>query len=532
MTSVERITWAELPPQVMNTVLTVAGSDSSGGAGIEADIKAITANGVYALTAITALTAQNTKKVSKVSPTDKDTLREIFNSDFTDIKIDVIKTGLLTPDAVELLSEFIDKYHIGRPLVIDPVLVATSGASLTKSDVLKLLIERLTKKSTLLTPNLIEANEILKLYGIKVEINNTKDFISIAKKVAELTGSKNVLLKGGHIPWLDDTTILKGLSHFTKDCFIIDVLYSSITDSFKIYKSELIRTTNTHGTGCTLASSISANLAKGYSIDESISKAIRYIHSAIISASNITNDKINTNGPLNHFYNIPNSTVHTSGFTEGHFVNYLLSHPTIKPIWDQYINHPFVQKVADGSLRPHKWIRYISQDYPYLISYTKINSIALSVAPDLKSIDRQVQILNEIRHELDQHSERLISRGVTNFESLTFSNAGQAYSDYLFKVAENRDWLEIIVALAPCLIGYYYAALQVKEIKTDNKTYIDWVDTYRSDWYKEAVQLGISNLEKYSIGISYEKTLKLVKIFADICLLEVEFWNDSLHYEE
>jgi hydroxymethylpyrimidine/phosphomethylpyrimidine kinase len=358
------------------------------------------------------------------------------------------------------------------------------------------------------------------------------DLTKVAKKVAEITGAKNVLLKGGHIPWSNEKTKITDIKEQNENAFVTDILYSSINDSFKIYKSELINTENTHGTGCTLASTISANIAKGYSINESVYKAIRYVHGAIVSASNVTNDNSDKNGPLNHFFNIPSSALHTSGFTEGHFVDYLISHPTVAPIWDQYVNHPFVAKVADGSLARHKWVRYVSQDYPYLISYSKVHAAALNFAPDLKSITREIEILNEIKVELDHHTKRLAEQGVTDLDCLKFSKAGQAYSDYLFKVAADGDWLETIVALAPCLIGYYVAAVNAKEITTDNVTFREWIELYRGEGFKNAVDIDSLNLERHAAGISYEKSLKLVKIFADVTLLEVEFWNDALHYEE
>lgn len=520
------ITWPKLETSKLSTVLTVAGSDSSGGAGIEADIKAITANGAYALTAITALTAQNTTGVDSIQYTDREQFQKILNSNFTDVDIDVVKTGLLTIDSIDVLSDFISKYHVGKPFVIDPVLVATTGASLGKKEVLIKAIEKLINKATLLTPNFLEAKEILKNLNQDFEITTLDDLKKAAKLIQLQTGVISVLIKGGHIPWTAEGKI----AHQGEESIITDVLYHSVDDSFTIYKSDFVITENTHGTGCTLASSISANLSKGMNIKHAIDSAIRYVHGAIVAADKIGHG----NGPLNHVYHIVSSPSLThdlnSLFLEGHFVDFLLTHPIVRPIWSMYVTHPFVSQLADGSLPKRKFIHFLKQDYAYLINYARVHSLAASIAPDIECIGREAKILENISNEISLHVGKLAKHNIYDLKSLKLSRVGQEYADYLMSVAKSGDWLEVNVALAPCLLGYREASMNV-DISVGEGEYLDWINDYRSEDYNNAVIMGKETLERLSIGISTSKALKLVKIFADVSLLEVNFWNDALNYE-
>ncbi|CDR41186.1 CYFA0S06e03444g1_1 [Cyberlindnera fabianii] len=508
-----------LTPSELPTVLTVAGSDSSGGAGIEADLKTISAHGSYGLTCITALTAQNTTGVESISFTDRATLDNILEQNFKDVKVDVVKTGLMTLDAVNALDLALSKYHVGKPLVIDPVMVASTGAQLSGEDVLKVAVEKLFKRATLITPNVPETKKLLGLYDDEFEIDGPDSMSKAARIIHEKTGCLNVLVKGGHC--LEKSDNAK---------YLTDVLYTSANDTISIFRSTAIDSQNTHGTGCTLASAISANLASGLSLVGSIESAIRYVHSAILSAPQLGHG----HGPLNHVFHISSPALSTfsvsnAPFIEGHFVDYLISHPAVKPAWNGYVNHPFVAQLAEGTLPYSSFLQFVSQDYPYLVNYARIHSIAASVAPDMACIDREIAILTEIKHELGEHAKRLAAKGVVELESLQMNATCKAYCDYLTEVAKGGDWLEINVAMSPCLLGYYQAAKNVSAKDGIRSEYKEWLDTYTSESYLGAVNKGKQTLEKHSVGISYEKAQKLVKIFADVCLLEENFWSSALH---
>ena len=258
--------------QPKSKILIIAGSDSSGGAGIQADIKTVTALGSYAMTAITAVTSQNTTGVkSIVSIKPKEISNQII---FTsrDIKPDVIKIGMLhSSKVIESVLKSLEKVKV-KKVILDPVMVAKGGAKLIDDRAIKLLKDKLIKKVLLITPNIPEA-EIL----TKTKIKSKEDMIFAANKLIEF-GARNVLIKGGHL----------------NSKIVQDILVSK-TD-IKIFSSQRYKTKNTHGTGCTLSSAIATFLSCGKSIKKSCELGIKYVNSAI--KTNPSYGK--GHGPINH----------------------------------------------------------------------------------------------------------------------------------------------------------------------------------------------------------------------------------------
>lgn len=256
-----------------NTALTIAGSDCSGGAGIQADIKTMTMNGVYAMSAITALTAQNTTGVTGIMTVSPDFLKQQLDAVFTDIYPDAVKIGMVSSaDLIEVIADSLIEYG-AKNIVVDPVMVSTSGSSLIKSDAVVTLTKRLLPISSLVTPNIPEA-EVL----ADCKINNRDDM----EKAAEIIQKKyrcSVLLKGGHD--LNDAN---------------DLLMSE--SEKKWYKGRRIDNPNTHGTGCTLSSAIASNLAKGYSLDEAVQTAKNYISGALEAMLDLGKGS----GPMDHAF--------------------------------------------------------------------------------------------------------------------------------------------------------------------------------------------------------------------------------------
>lgn len=258
----------------MKTALTIAGSDSSGGAGIQADIKSMSANGVFAMSVITAITAQNTMGVFGIENISPEMIKSQIKVIFEDIKVDAIKIGMVSEIvSIEAISEALKEIKELPPVVLDPVMVSTSGYKLLSDNAKETLIRELFPLSTLITPNLPEVEEIL---GIK--INNLDDMKDAALKIKDL-GTKYVLIKGGHLQ--NDAT---------------DILYDG--EKFIYLKEEKIYTENTHGTGCTLSSSIAANLAKGMDIEKAVAEGKKYITGAIRYGFKLGQGV----GPTNHFY--------------------------------------------------------------------------------------------------------------------------------------------------------------------------------------------------------------------------------------
>ena len=260
-------------------VLTIAGSDSGGGAGIQADIKTISAMGCYASSAITAVTVQNTLGVQAVHPIPLDILEGQIDAILSDIGADAIKIGMLhSTKVVNLVAEMIEKYGI-RNVVLDPVMVSTSGHKLIEDDAIESIKKRLIPLSRVITPNIPEA-EILS--GCK--ISSEQDFEQIAKKLS-FNKSVSVLLKAGHLD---------------NDC-LVDYFYNIEDNTITLLPSKRVQTKNTHGTGCTLSSAFASALARGEDLTVASKSAKKYIEQAIVSGAEY--EIGHGHGPVNHGFN-------------------------------------------------------------------------------------------------------------------------------------------------------------------------------------------------------------------------------------
>ena len=262
----------------MNTALTIAGSDSGGGAGIQADIKTMTANGVFAMSAITALTAQNTTGVTGIMEVTPEFLGLQLDAVFTDIRPDAVKTGMVSSGAlIGVIADRLKHYRAAN-IVVDPVMVATSGAKLINDEAIESLTELLLPLADVITPNIPEA-EVLS--GMK--ISNEAEMIRAAEQINRAFGCA-VLLKGGHS--INDAN---------------DLLYRD--GDYVWFTGKRIDNPNTHGTGCTLASAIASNLAKGETLDN----AVRYAKNYISGALGAMLDLGKGSGPMNHAFAIEGS---------------------------------------------------------------------------------------------------------------------------------------------------------------------------------------------------------------------------------
>jgi hydroxymethylpyrimidine/phosphomethylpyrimidine kinase len=259
----------------MKTALTIAGSDCSGGAGIQADLKTMTMNGVYAMSAITALTAQNTTGVRGVQEVTLDFLVQQIDAVFEDIRPDAVKIGMVSSgDLIKVISERLSKYN-AENIVLDTVMVATSGARLISEDAIDTLKEHLIPLATVITPNIPEAQVLADM-----TIQSEDDMLRAAEKIAK-TYTCAVLLKGGHS--INDAN---------------DLLYRD--GSYKWIKGKRIDNPNTHGTGCTLSSAIAANLAKGCDLEASVQRAKDYISGALSYMLDLGEGS----GPMNHAFDL------------------------------------------------------------------------------------------------------------------------------------------------------------------------------------------------------------------------------------
>lgn len=254
-------------------VLIIAGSDSGGGAGIQADLKTVTALGGYGGTAVTVLTAQDTNTVRKIEPVSNEMIAEQIKMMLDDIGADCIKTGMLyNAEIITVIADILELYKEDFPLVVDPVLVAKSGDNLLHKDGLKALKSYLISRASLVTPNIPEA-EVLS--GIRVR--NKKEVIEAANRIRDL-GASAVLVKGGHL----------------EGSIVTDILCSD--QGTEIFENERINSIHTHGTGCTLSSAIATGVAQGMSLTSAVRRANKYVFEAISSAPGFGHG----HGPINH----------------------------------------------------------------------------------------------------------------------------------------------------------------------------------------------------------------------------------------
>lgn len=257
----------------MRTALTIAGSDSSGGAGIQADIKTMMANGVFAMSAITAMTAQNTTGVTAIMDATPEFLKAELDEVFTDIFPDAVKIGMVSKSSlIRVIAERLRFYKPGF-IVVDPVMVATSGAKLISDEAVRTLREELLPLATILTPNIPET-EVLS----GMEVRGPEDMVRAAEKISSNYHCA-VLCKGGHN--VSDAN---------------DLLYRD--GSYRWFYGKRIDNPNTHGTGCTLSSAIASNLAKGFDLDTSVERAKAYISGALGAMLDLGHGS----GPMNHSF--------------------------------------------------------------------------------------------------------------------------------------------------------------------------------------------------------------------------------------
>ncbi len=260
--------------------LTIAGSDSGGGAGIQADLKTFSALGCFGMSAITALTAQNTRVVTGIFPVPPKFIGQQIDAVMTDIGTDAVKIGMLhSPEVIEIVVKQLVQWQCLNT-VLDPVMISKSGDNLLRSDAVQALKTILIPEVTIITPNLPEASVLLDR-----NVETLKDMTGAARDLAML-GCDNILLKGGHLTHEDSC----------------DLLYQKDTDTMTKLPATRIDTPNSHGTGCTLSSAVCANLAKGVGLKTAVRNAKTYITGALTAGADYTTGK--GHGPVNHFYDL------------------------------------------------------------------------------------------------------------------------------------------------------------------------------------------------------------------------------------
>ncbi|THV06917.1 hypothetical protein K435DRAFT_825731 [Dendrothele bispora CBS 962.96] len=539
-------------------VLTIAGSDSSGGAGIQADLKTFAAHGCYGTSVITALTAQNTTGVQDVFPSSPEFVKKQIQSVVEDIDITAIKTGMLfDTDNCRAVAQALKQHYCSSttavsgsrsafpPTICDPVCVSTSGHTLLHPDSVDIMISELFPMSTLITPNTQEASLILSHRNLEpsTKIDSLESMLIAARNLMTL-GSEAVLLKGGHVTakMADVDRLADSLCSefegsgnkenenssgsnkcqvqvfreglFGENMEILQAGYGGDLASTELVVDILIekeRTTtvfarprigssSTHGTGCTLSAAIAANMAMGKTLVDAVRSATIYTHIGIGTASKIGHG----HGPLNHLHALYQASVPQRTPSNPYPFTTLLIERS-RDIWKAYVEHDFVKQLGKGTLREVCFVHFLKQDYKYLKYYARAYAILAAKSTSFTSIGSATQTIINVIEEIDTHKAFCAQFGVTEeeLERTEESRATTAYGAWLLDMGLQGDRAKLLIALLACLLGYGEVGLWLKKqalrpesgVILDGNKYLRWIEDYSGEAYQEAVKTGLEIIE-------------------------------------
>lgn len=455
-------------------VLSIAGSDPSGGAGIQADLKSIAANGGYGMAVLTALTAQNTRGVRAVHVPPVDFLRAQLDAVSDDIVVDAVKIGMLADaDVIRVVGEWLDR---SRPpvVVLDPVMVATSGDRLLDSDAERALRDLLAR-ATLVTPNLAELAVL-----VGRDIVDWEDAISAAESLSAEVGAA-VLVKGGHL----------------EDDEAPDALVDASVDLRREFTGPRIPTRNTHGTGCSLSSALATLLARGEEPADAVRAARTWLRESLRAGDTLRVG--DGHGPISHFAGLwERAGIETRPAADDVAAQWWRSIAGIRAAIDEL---PFIRALADGTLERGPFLSYLAQDALYLREYARVLAEAARLAP---TSDEQAfwadSAHGSIVGELELHASWLTPmQGVS---AATFATEPQpattAYLDHLRSVAFGGDYAEIVAAVLPCFWLYtdlgrrLHAGEFGQEARDPQHPFASWLATYADPAFEEATESAIA----------------------------------------
>lgn len=451
-------------------ILAIAGSDPSGGAGVQADIKSISAGGGYAMAALTALTAQNTRGVTAVHTPPAAFLRQQLDAVSDDVVIDAVKIGMLGSAAIaDCVAAWLENVRPSA-VVLDPVMVATSGARLLDDDAVRAVVD-LARRASLVTPNIPEL-------AVLVGAAPAESWREALEQGSELAGGlgTRVLVKGGHLPGerCPDALIVPG----------------DRPEDATVFDGRRVATGNTHGTGCSLSSAIATRYAMTGDWSIAVREAKSWLEGALQSADLL--DVGTGSGPVNHFHSTAGLDLHQH-FTE-------LAWRDTSSIRRDILGLPFITGLSDGSLAAHHFAYYLQQDALYLREYAGILARAAAMAP---SEDEQLFWLSAatscLRTEADLHRTWLAREAGIRFGEGVAGPVTRAYCDHLTASAARGSYAELVAAVLPCFWLYAVVGDRVQERAQESARegaddnapasahpYEAWIITYADPGFAEA----------------------------------------------
>ncbi|KAJ6500752.1 Phosphomethylpyrimidine kinase-domain-containing protein [Mycena sanguinolenta] len=544
--------------ELQRTIMTIAGSDSSGGAGIQADLRTFAALGHYGTSAITALTAQNTTGVQGVHGVPPSFLEQQIHSVLDDLDVHAIKTGMLFDvENTRATVRALKTYYSGRtmpPLVCDPVCVSTSGHSLLAPEALEVLIKELFPLAVLITPNKSEAGLLLSR-----SISSIQDMLDAARDLL-LCGPRGVLVKGGHMTatiadvdslahahpevsilrdglYGDDMEILS-VNTPPPTSLVIDVLCEADGPT-TVFVRPRIESTSTHGTGCTLSAAIACALAGGATVSEAATMAASFTHLGIHTATKLGAG----HGPLNHLHSVTQRVVPPRTRTSPYPLTQLLIKSSAG-IWREYVEHPFVQRLGEGTLSKDAFVRFITQDYHYLKYYARAYGLLAAKSDNFPAIASATQTILNVLREIATHRAFCTTFGVSasELEHTREAGATSAYGGYLIDVGMQGDTTKLLVALLACLLGYGEVGLWLKraaaaaesKVILEGNPYRRWIEDYSGKEYQDAVRAGLETIEACAAADppSAARLAEWRAVWERCTRLEKAFWDMALEGQD
>ncbi|CCO30388.1 hypothetical protein BN14_04416 [Rhizoctonia solani AG-1 IB] len=549
-------------------VLTIAGTDPSGGAGIQADLKTFASHGCYGTSVVTALVAQNTRGVEAIHAPPPDFVRHQIRCVLDDIPPRAIKTGMLA-DAptlqaiIQTLGSFYSEGRVMPPLVIDPVMVSTSGHSLLESSTNTLIKEELVPLAAIVTPNVPEAELLLGLDA--GSIASLDAIVSAAEGISKL-GARATLVKGGHcklsagdvlaltkskqdpdslyVRWdigtgPDQPVILRpdNCTVLEEQNVVVDVLHlrdpkSDGVAAVTLFVRPRLETTSTHGTGCTLSAALACAFAQGLNLHvafDATVQATRYSHQAIATAPGIGKG----HGPLNHGHSVVARILPQSTPANPYpFVSALID--SCPGLWKKYVEHPFVTQIAAGTLPAESFVHYLKQDYIYLKHHARAHGLLAAKSSTFSGAGAAAAIILHIVRESQTHVDYCAKWGVTleELEATPELPATAAYARYIMDVGYQGDDFMLITAVASCLLGYAEVGkrLLAAGANTEGNPYKRWIEDYGGAEYQEATRRGIDLMEQRAAQDppSASRFAQLQDVWERCVRLEIGFWDMGL----
>lgn len=485
-------------------VLTIAGSDPSGGAGLQADLKTFASLRCYGMSIVTALTAQNTCGVDNIYSLPSTFIRQQLESVFKDIRVDAIKIGMLDQEQIiNEVAEFLAQLGIDKvpPLVIDPVIYAKSGDQIINEAAIQVLKKRIVPLATVLTPNRQEACRLLGRQSIKDE-----DLEEAANELLKL-GPKAVVIKGA----------------YARDCLVFQGQENAI---WLGQTADWIDTKNVHGTGCTFAAAISSFLARGDPLLTSIQKAKIYINAAIRAGASYQQGK--GNGPVCHHW-FP---------VEYDFIQ--IAWTSISDVYRRIKELPFLRELAIGTLPREKFDFFIQQDHLFLLER---KAVCDAVVSRITTNDTELRsILTTIGENSRIAAASIFSKYNVKEQTIEHrlkSAVCAEYTNYLKNLAVNGEHVvQALVALVPCALIYQKMGECLKKeqqaamISLENCYYQAWIDSYSNDERRQRVEKLVENVNKLVAAVpSSSRSEEFLNIFRRAAQYECEFWADAYSHD-